>query len=311
MKTKLHPVLCAIPIIVLVVITSGKKANAQEKKEEIRTVTISKGDTIINGKELSKLGKAEREKLRKELREMEKDFKSDGELIPGSQGDKDVVIIKKKRNSDKEGGKDGDRVQRRYFRHVVPGKGHVFKFDEDDVLVDIHVDSIRPLLADSLRRFHGRVLLPRDFTIPMPNAVPRVYTRPGMPLRSRLGNNAQSFNFHNRDKDGIATNISISVSDAGGEKVKELTGQSKAALEVQDLAFAPQFSSGKISILFALASKGTAEVKLYDSSKKVLFSEKTSTGGFAKTVSLPKNGVYFLVVKQGNQFAVKRIVKES
>lgn len=293
-----------VPVLVLVVISSGKRSLAQERKEEIRTVTISKGDTIINGKQFSKISKAEKDKLRKEFQEMEKDMKIDIQEEGASAEKRAVTIIRRKPGTGSKEDKDA-KVEKRIFREGVPEQRHVFRF-EDDVIVKEFVDS---LPDDSLRRFHGRVIIPRDFSVAIPNAVPRI-ARPGMPVRGFSKNNSQHFNFHNTDKDGISTHVSINVSDAGDEKVKELTGKSRAELEVQDLAFVPMFSTGKTSIMFNLVGKGNADVKLYDSSKKLVFSEKALNGTFTKAASLTRNGVYYLVVGQGNNFAVKRIVKE-
>ena len=304
MKSKL--LYTVVPALVLVVISSGKSAVAQERQEEIRTVTISKGDTIINGKQFSKISKAEKDKLRKEFQEMEKDMKIEVQEEGASAEKRAVTIIRRKPGTGSKEDKDA-KVEKRIFREGVPEQKHVFRF-EDDVIVKEFVDSLKP--DDSLRRFHGRVIIPRDFSVAMPNAVPRI-ARPGMPIRGFSKNNSQHFNFHNTDKDGISTHVSINVSDAEAEKVKELTGKDRAELEVQDLAFVPMFSSGKISVIFSLPGKGNTDVKLYDNSKKLVFSEKAALNGtFTKAVSMTRNGVYHLVIGQGNNFAVKRIVKE-
>jgi hypothetical protein len=301
MKTKsLHLIVFVLPLMVLVLVTAGKRSVAQEKKEQIRTVTISKGDTIINGKQFSKLDKKEREKLRKELREMEKN------IGPGNDGNQEIRIVTRNRNK----GQDSleRKVERRIYREVVPGKGHVFRFEDGGALFESLPDSVMALRIDSLNPFHGRVLIPRDFSVPMPNPVPRMFARPGIPLRS-LRNNSQSFSFRNVDKEGIATNVSIQVSDAEPSKVKELSGKEKADLEVHDLTFAARFSSGEIAVMFTLPAKASADVKLYDSSKKLIFSERT-TGSFSRNVSMAKNGVYYLVIDQNSRVAVKRIVKQ-
>lgn len=278
---------------------------AQDKKDQkelIRTVTITNGDTVINGKQLSKYDKKEREKLRRELRDME-----DTVFISEIPDRQEVRVLTRRDGKGKvyvpETG-----VRKRIFREAVPGNRHVFRFEDGEGVVELQGDSIRTFRIDSLNRFHGRVMVPNDFSVAIPNAVPRILARPGRPMSIFSEKNSQTFYFDDTDKEGISTRISVEVSDAEAARVKEFSGKDKADLEVQDLSFAPRFSSGEMMILFTLP-KGSAEVKLYDSNKKAIFSEKT-TGDFSRKVSMPKNGVYYLVIEQNGRAAVKRIVKQ-
>ncbi|HEY0895422.1 MAG TPA: T9SS type A sorting domain-containing protein [Sphingobacteriaceae bacterium] len=291
-----------LPLMVLVTVTAGRRSMAQDQKELIRTVTITNGDTVINGKQLSKYDKKEREKFRKELREME-----DSVVISGTPDRQEVRVFKRRDGKGKLYAPEAG-VRKRIFREAVPGNRHVFRFEDGEGVVELRGDSVRTFRIDSLNRFHGRVMVPRDFSVAIPNAVPRVFARPGRPMGIFSEKNSQTFYFNDTDKEGISTGVSLEVSDAEAAKVKEFSGKEKADLEVQDLSFAPRFSSGEMMILFTLP-KGSADVKLFDSNKKVIFSEKTA-GDFARKVSMPKNGIYYLVIDQNGRVAVKRIVKQ-
>lgn len=294
----LRSAMFGIPVAVLVVVTAGKRSIAQDREDRIRTLTITNGDTVVNGKQLSKLSKKEQEKVRKELREMENPA---GSRITA---DREVRVFSRK------SGKDGvigpeRKGEKRIYREVRPGSAHVYRFREGDDVLELYADSVSPMRVDSLNRFHGRIYVPRDFSVPIPNSV-----RPGFP-RTRIAGpgekNSQTFYFNHTDNEGIATRISIDVRDAEASKVKEYSGKEKAELEVRDLGFAPRFSSGDMMIMFSL--KGNADVKLFDSGKNLVFSGKAD-GEFSRKVSLPKNGVYYLVIDQNGRVAVKQIVKQ-
>jgi len=73
----------------------------------------------------------------------------------------------------------------------------------------------------------------------------------------------------------------------------------------------PEFSTGKTLLMFNLPEKALAEVKLIDSEGKVVWNERSTTGSFTKTFVLGLNGIYYLQIKQGNNIAIKRIMKEE
>lgn len=321
MKTQvLRSIVCALPIAVLVVVSSGKVVNGQDKKQDKkqvkRTITIIDGDTTINGKALSEMSRAEKEKARKEFREMERERKS---FRMDRDGDREITIIRKRGDAPAViKWRTDSGSNHRYF--LGDKNARFFTFRNDSVYVSVDPDSImRRFHIDSLNKFHGRIAFPRDFSIPMPNAVrvprPRLFVdgseRPeGWGGRERT--NTQSFSFRNTDKDGITTRINISVSDASKEQIKKITGKEAAStLTIHDLTMATSFSSGKVAIMFTLPSKGTASVKLLDNELKPVFSENLTQSSFSKQVMMPRNGVYYLVVSQGNKYAVKRIVKQQ
>lgn len=294
----LRSALFGIPVAVLVMVTAGKRSMAQDRQDRIRTLTITNGDTVVNGKQLSKLSKMEQQKFRKELREMESSIGS------RTTADREVRVFSRKSGKDRIFAPE-IKGEKRIYREVRPGSAHVYRFREGDDVLELYADSISPMRVDSLNRFHGQIYVPRDFSVPIPNSV-----RSGFP-RTRVAGagekNSHTFYFNFTDNEGIATRISIDVRDAEASKVKEYSGKEKAELEVRDLGFAPRFSSGDLVIMFSL--KGGAGVKLFDSSKNLVFSDKAA-GEFSRKVSLPKNGVYYLVIDQNGRVAVKQIVKQ-
>ena len=92
---------------------------------------------------------------------------------------------------------------------------------------------------------------------------------------------------------------------------KRLSGSEKATLELGDLTLTPEFSSGKTMLMFSLPAKENADVKLTNSDGKILWSSKTAAGAFSKNFIMPVNGIYYLIVKQGANIAVKKLVKEQ
>jgi len=123
--------------------------------------------------------------------------------------------------------------------------------------------------------------------------------------------NTQNFDYVNTDGEGISTHLSFHVSDASNNDLKKISPVEGGKLEITDLNIVPQFTSGKILLLFNLPAKSIADVKLSDSQGKLIWNEKATGGNFTKTFALGLNGVYYLQVKQGSNVAVKRIVKEE
>lgn len=122
--------------------------------------------------------------------------------------------------------------------------------------------------------------------------------------------NAQTFDFNNVGKDGMNTHISYRVTDAAIEDAKKIAGTTTNNLELQDLTLTPQFTAGKTVLSFTLPTKTPADVQLTDSDGKTLWKDKAASAIFSKTFTWGLNGVYYLLVKQGGNTVVKRIVKE-
>lgn len=123
--------------------------------------------------------------------------------------------------------------------------------------------------------------------------------------------NTQNFEYVNTDNDGVSTHISFRVSEASDDDLKRMPYVEGPKFEIKDLNLVPQFSSGKVLLMFNLLSKAPAEVKLSDSEGKFLWSEKAINGSFSKSFALGLNGIYYLQIKQGKSISLKRIMKEE
>jgi hypothetical protein len=123
--------------------------------------------------------------------------------------------------------------------------------------------------------------------------------------------NTQNFDYVNINNDGVSTHVRYHVSEANNDDLKRMPYVEGAKFELKDLSIVPEFSTGKTLIMFSLASKTTAEVKLHDSEGKLVWSEKAINGNFSKTSVLGLNGIYYLQIKQGSSFALRKIMKEE
>jgi hypothetical protein len=123
--------------------------------------------------------------------------------------------------------------------------------------------------------------------------------------------NTQNFDYVNINNDGVSTHVRYHVSEANNDDLKRMPYVEGAKFELKDLSIVPEFSTGKTLIMFSLASKAPAEVKLHDSEGKLVWSEKAVNGNFSKTSVLGLNGIYYLQIKQGSSFALRKIMKEE
>jgi hypothetical protein len=303
-KPFLHPrieIIFSLSLIAILGLPPLVLAQTQKNIE----IKIQNGDTTINGKDIKKLSPEER---RDALSEMDKmgniDFKS-----AGKGGNRDIVIRRNQRmKGDKnqdvvierrmDGDMDmpfaagmGDSIRKKFtFRlRKVPGADSTFAFKFDNGGGNFRFDDERAFdLNDGP---------------PMPMERQFRFDAPGR--RRMMGfnrKNTQTFNYSNTDNDGISTNVSFRVNDAS---------KGKTALDLNDLNLSPEFSTGKTTISFNLEAKTSADVKLTESEGKAFWSDKVAGGSFSKKINLPRNGIYFLTVKQGANVAVKRIVKED
>ncbi len=127
----------------------------------------------------------------------------------------------------------------------------------------------------------------------------------------RMRRNTENFDYVSTDNDGISTHVRFHIADASNTDLKRMEYVEGPKFEIRDLSMVPEFASGKTLLIINLPLKTPASVKLSDSQGKVLWSEKAVGGTLNKTFTLSLNGIYFLQVKQGNAFAVKRIIKEE
>jgi hypothetical protein len=82
-------------------------------------------------------------------------------------------------------------------------------------------------------------------------------------------------------------------------------------LDMTDLNIVPEFSAGKTVIMFNLPTKAIADVQFKDSKGNLLWSEKAANGTFMKSFPMGLNGVYYLRVEQKGHLMVKKIFKEQ
>jgi hypothetical protein len=313
-KLFLHPrieIIFSLSLIAILGLPPLVLAQTQKSIE----IKIQNGDTTINGKDIKKLSPEERKDALDEMDKMGNiTFKSTDKggnrdiVIRRNQrmkGDKNQdVVIERRLNGDMDmpfSAGTGDSTRKKFtFRlRKVPGADSTFafKFDNDG-------DNMR--LSD----YHSF-----DFNDGPPMAMERQFRFDGPGRGGRMMSfnrkNTQLFNYSSTDNDGISTNISFRVNDANKETAKRIAGTDKTTLDISDLNLSPEFSTGKTTISFNLEAKTAADVKLTDSEGKALWSDKAAGGSFSKKASLPRNGIYFLIVKQGANVAVKRIVKEQ
>nr|WP_294942493.1 T9SS type A sorting domain-containing protein [uncultured Mucilaginibacter sp.] len=276
-------------------------------------IKITNGDTTINGKDIKKLSAEERKDALGEMDKMgnitfkrtDKGGNTDIVIRRNKRmGDKDDVVIERRMDGDMDmpfSARMGDSINKKFtFRlKKVPGADSTFAFKFDNGEGGFRFNDEREL------GFNDGPPMPMErFRFDGPG-------RRGERMMAFNRKNTQTFNYSSTDNDGISTDISFRVNDATKETAKRIAGTDKITLGINDLNLSPEFSTGKTSLSFNLDAKTTADVKLTDSEGKALFSDKATGGSFSKKISLPRNGIYFLTVKQGANAAVKRIVKED
>lgn len=333
-KYMLNPHLLLMGFFVLILVGSGTAVKAQDDKKIVRSIIISDGDTIINGKKLSEAKPEERIKLKKELKEMEYRM-----AAPDQYEEK--VIVRRKNNSDDSQEYEDDQNIRKFYwddgnmrefhfdlEDKMPGGKHILKFEADTLIFGMNPDSI---LKDFRFKFNGLdsnlrkriITMHRDFDTegrgilraprpPMPPDAPMLFERaPFTAMADRK--NSSSFNYSHVDKDGIPSRMSIRIGDVENEKLKAITNSENASLDldVKDLTLFPNFSNGKAGLSFNLERRGAIKVKILNSDMKVMFNDEVTSfqGNYMKQISLPQNGVYYIAVNQNAQWFVKKLVK--
>lgn len=314
---------------VVVIITGAKPgAYAQEKKEVKQTIIITNSDTIINGKNLKQVSRAERKKLLKDL-----DAKKRVEVQAFDKGPGNMqVIIRKQKDGEPEevivknlGGARGfvwkdDELQSFGPNDPLPPQ---FKLEMDTLMFKMDGDSafkqlrIRMKNLDTLMQKHFNAAADLQFFVHPPNA-PRAPMSPKLRIMGRgmfeNEQNAQSFNYANVDKDGISNNLNIRLGEAAKDALTKITGSTtaKTDLNVQDLNIFPSFSVGKLNLAFSLKTKGAVEVKLLDRDFNPVFTDKQNAFSetYYKAIDIPKNGIYYLAVVQNGNWFVKKMIKE-
>lgn len=314
---------------------------AQDQKSiEIKIVN---GDTTINGKDIRKMSAQERKDALDEMdklgnitfkhtdkngqsdivirrRGMRMDKKKDGrpELhMFGNENNNSSPYTADFEMLDSVGPKRPFRVRMRTFRRPGGDSTFAFKFDDDRMFDlrderDLQFNDNRPLDTRRNFRLENDGILPGNGRPRAMRIAPFRMDGPGREERFLEADhpNTQNFNYSVTDNDGINNRASYHVSDASAAAIKRVAGVDKTTLDLADLNLSPEFSTGKTLISFNLPAKTAASIKLTDSDGKALYTDKVTAGSFAKKVSLPRNGVYYLTVKQGSKVAVRKIVKD-
>jgi len=277
---------------------------AQTKTQKDMEIRIENGDTTINGKSIKQLSAEDRQTALTDISNLrgnmdEKDFNRRN----NARGNYSFKRI------DTAGGK----TRRMEYRRRTENAGGQSTLSDNIIVKDS--------LGNIIERRPGKV---RGGNRKMNFAYQYDAAPGGMELRERgegrmpMGEmrrherrNSQDFDYENINNDGVVTHVTFQVTEASDDDLKRMEYVEGPKFDIKDLNLAPQFSSGKILLMFNLLSKAPADVKLSDSEGKMLWREKTTTGVFSKTFALGLNGVYYLQVKQGKNIALKRILKEE
>lgn len=247
---------------------------AQDQKDV--EIKIENGDTTVNGKNIKDQTPAERKEAMRDIRHL-----------------------------------SGDE-----FMNNAESNRHMFMFRRRDTLMD---DGHGPEMANIIIRKNGNgdsIMVHRSGRMKMMNGGPSFAGRTGRgPMREPMMGpgmrNSQSMTYVTTNRDGISTRIMFRISDVTNDDLKRMPHVEGARLDINDLNLVPQFSTGKTMLVFTLPEKTAAQVKLIDSEGKVMWTEKTSGGTFAKSFVMGLNGVYYLQIQQGKGVTVKRILKEE
>ncbi len=325
-----------LSLVVLLLLSLKPSIQAQERKEQ--TIIINNGDTIINGKKLNEVSKAEHKRLLEEFKEMENNMQNSGVMFNKDKNENIVIKRKKGKNADitiSQKGKepkilywkdlDDDKMMEFNSDDKNPGKMHAFKFNGDSTLafdLDTLMNGFSFKMTGPDSNMHKRMMsMNKNFRFEMPEGMkgrqhPHLFVDgsefPGFGEEER--NNSQSFNYMNTDKDGITSRMNIRISEANDEMLNKITGNEKhtTSLEVADLTLFPNFSNGKITLSFNLDEHGTTDIKILDSDLKPVFTDKQINLGsnYTKQILLPKNGVYYITVSQNGNWFIRRLIKE-
>ena len=342
---------CFLCLFAIAAVAPDYAAYSQDKKGLTRSVIINNGDTTVNGKKFSELNKEERAKLREEFKEMEKNFKGGASVRTRGKeeiirkeggGNREIIITRAGKEPNVLHWNDdiGAEVRTYNFKNRKPGELNVFRHNGDSTLFgkdikvfsfggdssisfkfdnDVRMKSFESIVQDSNQR--KRVItMHRELMPGRPGTMVFREDSPAMGFEKRLfpsvmeRNNSSSFNYNHTDKDGISSRMNIRISDASKDQLKKITGTETItkSLDVSDLTLFPNFSSGKMTLSFNLASRGSAKISVLDSEMKSVFTDEASnfSGNYIKQLSLPKNGVYYVSVSQNGNWFVKRLAKE-
>jgi len=297
-KYLLNPHITLMGVFILIVMASSPSVKAQVERKIVKSIIISNGDTIINGKKLSKVSNEERVRLRKELTEMDLELNASSEK---RKNNKEPLILRWEDEPNKEAEIDPKNEKK--------GDVRIFNFNGENMNIDSLLNGL-----DSNLRQRG-ITIYRNFGEKYPGM--RLLPNPEKPAfkatKTEGSKNTSSFTYNYIDQDGIPSKMDIRISDIEKDYLEKITGSKNAItdLKVEDLILFPNFSNGKIGISFNLSSKSALKIKILNSDFKQVFSddENNFNGNFAKQITLAKNGVYYIAIKQNNSWFVQKVIK--
>jgi hypothetical protein len=307
-----NPHLLLMSFSLFIITGSMSSVNAQDEKRIVRSIIITNGDTIINGQKLSEAKKEDRVRLRKELKDMGQDMDglTDNSPTIKRRNSKEPLVLHWKDE------KTGDAELE--LNNHKKGDVRVFKFNGEDMDIDSLMNGFGFKIdgLDSNLRQRG-INSERNIRQRQPGMGLRVNPeRPALRSPFYEGEdlkNTSSFSYSYFDKDGIPSRMNIKISDIEKANLENITGVKDANtdLEVEDLTFFPNFSSGKLGISFNTKSNTTLKLKILTSDFKQVFSDDASTvsGNYTKQISLPKNGIYYIAIKQNNNWFLRKLIK--
>jgi hypothetical protein len=297
---------------VFIIASSSSSVNAQNEKRIIRSIIITNGDTIINGQKLNDAKAEDRIRLRKELKEMGQDMDdiTENSVIIKKRNSKEPLVLHW--NDEKDGEAELDLNNRK------KSDVRIFKFDEKEMNIDSLMNGFGFKIdgLDSNLRQRG-ITTERNLRQRQPGTGLRTNPdRPPLRTPFYVGEyikNTSSFSYNYIDKDGIPSKMNIRISDIEKVHAEKITGIKEAItdLKVEDLTLFPNFSNGKMGISFNVSNNTPLKLKILNSEFKQVYSDEASSfnGNYSKQISIPKNGIYYIAIKQNNSWFLRKLIK--
>ena len=308
----LNPHLLLMAFSVFIIASSSSSVKAQNEKRIIRSIIITNGDTIINGQKLNEAKAEDRVRLRKELKEMSQDIDgiTENSVNIKKRNSKEPLVLHW--NDEKDGDAELDLNNRK------KSDVRIFKFNGKEMNIDSLMNGFGfkiDGLDSNLRQ--RSITAERNFQERQPGMRLRANPeRPALRTPFHVGEdikNTSSFSYNYIDQDGIPSRMNIRISDIEKEHAEKIIGikDAIADLKVEDLTLFPNFSNGKMGISFNVSSNTLLKLKILNSEFKQVYSDEASSfnGNYSKQISLTKNGIYYIAIKQNNSWFLKKLIK--
>jgi len=126
--------------------------------------------------------------------------------------------------------------------------------------------------------------------------------------------------YKNGTEDVKIYKIRMRISDADESDIEDLIKKagmelkSSNQLEFEEFRLSPNPGSGEFDLSFSTESKGAIDVQLFSPQGQLLYENRVVEfdGSYEDKIDIrdASNGVYFLIVKQGEDVSVKKLVKD-